>query len=402
MRSKHMERQMRGSAGGARVSVVEPGVDPDTFTTTFELGEGKPALLRGLVETNFPVADLYPEEMVERFGAGTPMQIGEDEAGATVEMRLDAFVGDYLSSTLDRNPFLVFDGIILHTLSAEKLEYEIPRVFARDDFLSVLGEMERPPHKWLLIAPKCSGSPVHVDPMGTSAWNALISGRKRWFIAHPSVPVELLRPGAHRVECSGTEVSDDSVCNGGAVAAGAAAAAAAAATAAATGSAATAADQDEDEDDEEKEDGEEGGGGNCEDTGDADIHRGEQDDWEDVYGYFFDDLEEIKKDIDSHFAGRERMYLDFVQNAGEIVFVPAQWHHAVLNLEASVAITHNFCSRANLGLCFRLGAAGDMPPKLAKRWRDKMMERFPTLAEAEMPESLLPKECHVECVERTL
>lgn len=38
----------------------------------------------------------------------------------------------------------------------------------------------RPPHRWLLIGPRGSGTDVHRDPCATAAWNALLSGVRGW------------------------------------------------------------------------------------------------------------------------------------------------------------------------------------------------------------------------------
>ena len=40
--------------------------------------------------------------------------------------------------------------------------------------------------------------------------------------------------------------------------------------------------------------------------------------------------------------------LDFVQRPGETVYVPSGWRHAVVNLELSVAVTHNFVNAHNV------------------------------------------------------
>jgi histone arginine demethylase JMJD6 len=113
-------------------------------------------------------------------------KVGEDDAGDELDLSLPEFV-EYYMYNRDDNPLYVFQADLQEHPQAKALlkDYKILKFFEEDLFSQMLGERQAPPHRWFLMGPKRSGSEVHTDPLATSAWNASVTGRKRWVMFAP-------------------------------------------------------------------------------------------------------------------------------------------------------------------------------------------------------------------------
>eukprot|EP00013_Stygamoeba_regulata_P012155 CAMPEP_0177676296 /NCGR_PEP_ID=MMETSP0447-20121125/27709_1 /TAXON_ID=0 /ORGANISM="Stygamoeba regulata, Strain BSH-02190019" /LENGTH=500 /DNA_ID=CAMNT_0019184841 /DNA_START=262 /DNA_END=1761 /DNA_ORIENTATION=+ len=92
----------------------------------------------------------------------------------------------YMEEQRDHDPLYLFDKGFVKRHPEMRSMYEVPPYF-QDDLLNYLDDDIRPVHRWILIGPRRSGSKFHVDPIGSSAWNALVYGKKRWALYPPGV-----------------------------------------------------------------------------------------------------------------------------------------------------------------------------------------------------------------------
>ena len=97
----------------------------------------------------------------------------------------------YANAHKDDNALYLFDKSCFKAIPALADAFEVP-VYFRDDLFAYLEE-ERPDYRWIIIGPARSGSSFHKDPNCTSAWNAVIRGKKRWIMFPPNVTP----PGVH-------------------------------------------------------------------------------------------------------------------------------------------------------------------------------------------------------------
>ncbi len=126
------------------------------------------------------------------------MKVGEDDDGKTLRVALRDFV-NYSKFNRDDSPLYVFDQGFCEKHGRDF--YQIPKFCGRDDLFELVGEARRPPYQWFLLGPQRSGTCVHVDPLGTAAWNTLLAGRKRWVLFEPGTSKkvatgsQLVKPG---------------------------------------------------------------------------------------------------------------------------------------------------------------------------------------------------------------
>lgn len=128
------------------------------------------------------------QQFIHRFESSEiQFRITHNLSTDTVRMSFNNYA-QYLQVQRDETPLYIFDAKFGDTAPELVNEYDVESLqLFTEDFLGLVASRDRPDFRWLVVGPERSGAPWHIDPTGTSAWNALLQGRKRWALYPPGI-----------------------------------------------------------------------------------------------------------------------------------------------------------------------------------------------------------------------
>ncbi|CAI2188621.1 6410_t:CDS:2 [Funneliformis geosporum] len=137
----------------------------------------KPVIITDVV-TKWPAFEKWNMEyLVEKYGDVT-------FRAEAIDIKLRNYA-KYCKNTMDESPLYLFDKEFSDKCDGIIDDFSLPEYF-EEDFFNIFG-VNRPDYRWLIIGPARSGSTFHKDPNSTSAWNAVITGSKKWILYPPDV-----------------------------------------------------------------------------------------------------------------------------------------------------------------------------------------------------------------------
>ncbi len=158
-----------------------------------------PYLLEGIIQS-WPATELsrwQPSSLIERF-KDVLFAVGhEGDDAITLAQALEGH---------DEPAPYIFDALFADAHPSLLDDYSAPAPFpVSGDYLAYLSTFKalRPRWRWLLAGRRGTGIGIHIDPHGTSAWNGLVVGSKKWALLPPTAtPADALRGAVDELDDS--------------------------------------------------------------------------------------------------------------------------------------------------------------------------------------------------------
>ncbi|KVL13206.1 cupin-like domain-containing protein [Burkholderia ubonensis] len=164
--------------------------DRDTFERRY-VQPAWPVLIRGATDA-WPARGKWNADYLAATCGDALVCVSRRHGRDPRQMTLAAFL-DYVRDTTDDDPLYLANWVFEHASRSLLDDYRNPPIFERLE--TRLPAHLRPRWRWMFIGPAGSGTPLHVDTLHTSAWNAALTGRKRWRFYSPD-QVRFLYHGA--------------------------------------------------------------------------------------------------------------------------------------------------------------------------------------------------------------
>lgn len=148
------------------------------------LKAGRPCIIDGLA-SSWPAVTQHRwslEGLRKHYG-NSLFECGKSENDAVVK-KMSQYLESQVSSIDSEDPEYLFDSTFEADAPSMLNDYSVPSCFT-PDLICLLPENLRPNYRWLLVGVPNTGSDLHIDPLHTSAWNTLIVGTKKWVIIAP-------------------------------------------------------------------------------------------------------------------------------------------------------------------------------------------------------------------------
>ena len=149
-------------------------MNQEEFLNKYEFGS-TPVIIQGVTKDKQwdGTKNWTIKKLLDKFG-NSKFRVANTSDGYPLSIVFKQYV-KYILYGRDDSPLYLFEADLENHPDAHIMQrdYKPPKYF-QSNLFALVKEDDMPPHRWFMVGPKRSGTKIHQDPLGTSAWNTLI------------------------------------------------------------------------------------------------------------------------------------------------------------------------------------------------------------------------------------